>query len=215
MSNNIKPTKEYLNLFNTCPIKAGDTVTVLRGWKSGEYGYSCSGDYDVYHPRFNTNYVVTNKGYGYYEISLVSGPDLGETWYVPFFVLDVIKNEVSGKNSSTAVNYLAFHKASGLKVGDYVKVVRKAGDDEMGWNNTWTNKMDDTIGSILQIIGDCGINGWELDENWSYPTFVLQKVAPPTSQVNRDEIVIGSVTLSKKDVGRLYYKMYRAGRRKK
>jgi len=34
-------TKEYLKLFNACPIKIGDTVRVIRGWKNGDYGYAC------------------------------------------------------------------------------------------------------------------------------------------------------------------------------
>lgn len=78
--------------------------------------------------------------------------------------------------------YLALSKASGIKVGDTVKVLRKAKDDEMGWSNSWTIDMDGSIGKTFTVKRDDDYAGFRLDNSgWgqSFPFFVLEKVVPP------------------------------------
>ena len=74
-------------------------------------------------------------------------------------------------------SYLDLHKASGLKVGDKVKVTRKAEDYENGWGDIWDDEsMDDSVGKVFEITSDAQYGGgFLLNSNW-YPYFVLEKV---------------------------------------
>jgi len=70
---------------------------------------------------------------------------------------------------------------SGLKVGDRVKVLRKASDDENGWDNIWMSEMSKSIKQIGTIVDiyKTGVtiifdDSW-LSTSYSYPYFVLQK----------------------------------------
>ena len=74
--------------------------------------------------------------------------------------------------------YLVLHKASGIKVGDRVKVLRKAADYEMGWDNPWDNDdMTPTIGEELTVNGDMSEDGFHMEGGYNYPFFVLEKVS--------------------------------------
>ena len=70
----------------------------------------------------------------------------------------------------------------GLKVGDKVRVLRKAEDCEDGWGNTWAKVyMDDFVGRIGKIVGEHPYAGFKVfleEENdcWYFPYFVLEKV---------------------------------------
>ena len=75
--------------------------------------------------------------------------------------------------------YIKYQKASGLKVGDTVKVLRKASSFENGWNNSWVDKMNSNIGRIDKIRSIGGAAGIILESNiFNYPFFVLEKVTP-------------------------------------
>ena len=75
-----------------------------------------------------------------------------------------------------AAHYLINHKASGLKEGDRVKIVRIAEDCQGGWENDWTFEMTNSVGDILTIIRDESTSGFLLKNRYSYPHFVLEKV---------------------------------------
>ncbi len=75
-------------------------------------------------------------------------------------------------------SYLEHHKACGLKVGDLVKVLRKAEDLEQGWNAVWSPSMNSSVGTILTIKGCGGGDGFRLNNGYYYPYFVLEKVEP-------------------------------------
>jgi hypothetical protein len=81
-----------------------------------------------------------------------------------------------------------------LPVGSKVRVVRPCKDYERGWNNTWTTRLDDTIGlvgAIVSVEGSKGINiefaeEEEIDSDFFFPWFVLEPVselAKETKQV--------------------------------
>ena len=80
--------------------------------------------------------------------------------------------------NSKEERYLKLQNASGLKVGDKVKVTRAAKDFEKGWSDFWISPdMDKFIGKIVtisKINGTFGINFKETDYN--FPFFVLEKV---------------------------------------
>lgn len=77
------------------------------------------------------------------------------------------------------MSYLEKHKASGLKVGDRVRVLRAAEDEEGGWDNVWAPEMDDWVGTVGEISEDKGDAGFRVDamgDFWDFPYFVLEKV---------------------------------------
>ncbi len=70
--------------------------------------------------------------------------------------------------------YLTLQKASGIKAGDKVKVLRKASDYELGWDNTWDESMDEMVGKEYAVsnVADCGIE--VSDAGCSLPFFILE-----------------------------------------
>ena len=209
-------TKEYLKLFNACPIKIGDTVRVIRGWKNGDYGYAGPFNIENGNELLKLRYIVKVKRSNYYYLE--SGCISLD---VPFFALELVE-KAKTNNLATSDDYLAFHNASGLKVGDTVKVVRIAKDYEMGWGDIWAGYMDDFVDRTYKITGDATWYGWELNNKCTFPTFVLQKVdstptpqpAPTTEEIviNKDSVVVNGKVLTKEDIGKLYYRVVRGGK---
>lgn len=84
--------------------------------------------------------------------------------------------------------YLTMQEASGIKVGDTVRVLRKAVDEEMGWGNSWKSpEMDKHIGET-GIVDWCeGTTGFSVrfgcERAWSFPFFVLEKIADATRYI--------------------------------
>lgn len=79
--------------------------------------------------------------------------------------------------------YLVGHKACGLKVGDTVKILRIAKDNEQGWTNFWDYAMDETINQIGRIKEDTASCGFQIIAEghfFNYPWFVLEKVEEKT-----------------------------------
>lgn len=83
--------------------------------------------------------------------------------------------------------YKTLHKViieeTGLKVGDTVKVFRKAKDGELGWHNSWLSSMDGVVGELCEISSIHTLRGVRLkDRSFQYPIYVLEKVkeAAPT-----------------------------------
>ncbi len=78
------------------------------------------------------------------------------------------------------------YKNCGFKVGDKVKVLRKAENGENGWNNIWVPIMDKYIGKTCVVVDNKNENGFGLilqddslrdDIRFSFPHFVLEKVS--------------------------------------
>ena len=72
-------------------------------------------------------------------------------------------------------DYLSGHRASGLKVGDKVKVVRKSNDKEGGWGDIWAPSMCGFVANEYEIQKDDNDFGFVLND-WRFPYFVLEKV---------------------------------------
>jgi hypothetical protein len=73
--------------------------------------------------------------------------------------------------------YKTLGKANNFKVGDKVKILRKADDSELGWGNGWSSEMDRFVGKVIEIervypSGSVGAEGW------AFPWFVLELVEP-------------------------------------
>lgn len=76
--------------------------------------------------------------------------------------------------------YMDAQTACGLKVGDYVRVTRKAETNEAGWINYWNLNMDEYVGKVGEIIRDLNCKGLRVKFStyisWYFPYFVLEKV---------------------------------------
>lgn len=84
--------------------------------------------------------------------------------------------------------YLLAQEHCGLKVGDWVRVTRKAENYEAGWDYLWKDEKDNFIGKIgiINSIGDFGIDV-ELPKRdytirYDFPYFVLEKVEKPAHE---------------------------------
>ena len=71
--------------------------------------------------------------------------------------------------------YLVMHKASGIQVGDTVKVLRKAENYEMGWFNVWPIEIEPNLG-YFRVTQDDKECGFRLNHRWRVPFFVLEVI---------------------------------------
>lgn len=86
----------------------------------------------------------------------------------------------------------------GVKVGDCVKVFRKAGQDEEDWD-AWISDMDNYVGSFYEITEICP-DGIELDSEYIFPYFVLEKVSDRYVPFNSsEEFLVGYSSQFKDD----------------
>lgn len=78
---------------------------------------------------------------------------------------------------TTTEAYNTLQKASGIEVGDTVRVLRKAQQNEMGWGTYWAKMMDKTIGETFVVteVRD-GVGIYNLSNYCAYPFFVLELV---------------------------------------
>jgi len=72
--------------------------------------------------------------------------------------------------------YTKLQECCGIKIGDTIKVLRKAKDKESGWGTCWDYLMDEAIGKELVVKFINPNSGFLLEDNFWYPWFVLEKV---------------------------------------
>ena len=85
--------------------------------------------------------------------------------------------------------YLEDHRNCGIKVGDRVRVTRKAEDGENGWNNSWAGMkngplpgMDAYIGVEGEVVADLDDYGFGIKIEdceafgYAFPYFILEKI---------------------------------------
>ena len=88
---------------------------------------------------------------------------------------------------------------NGVKEGDCVKVLRKAGEDEEDWGDAWIPDMDNYVGSFYEITEICP-DGIELDSEYLFPYFVLEKVADRYEPfASTEEFLVGYSSQFKED----------------
>ena len=80
--------------------------------------------------------------------------------------------------------YLKEHGACGIKVGDSVKIIRRAESNEQGWGMVWVHGMNNAVGKIGTVYRDTKGSGFAvriegINEDYCYPYHVLKKVATP------------------------------------
>lgn len=76
------------------------------------------------------------------------------------------------------VDYKTAQAECGLKVGDKVRVVRKAETHEKGWSDSWISPMYSLIGTenTIASIGLAGVGIRSNNSDFYFPFFVLEKV---------------------------------------
>ena len=102
---------------------------------------------------------------------------------IKHYVDILIENFNQGKEH-TVDDYLKGHNNCGLKVGDRVRLIRKAETHEKGWNNGWASEMDKYVNCIGVIVEDNKQLGFAVEFKYpngnsplyNYPYFVLEKV---------------------------------------
>jgi hypothetical protein len=91
--------------------------------------------------------------------------------------------------------YIKASIESGIKVGDTVKVLRKAKDFEQGWGNAWTVSMSENIGSESKVVRSDNGCGFTLCDGMDYPYFVLKLVKDSkTTAVQNGKVLIRHLT---------------------
>jgi hypothetical protein len=134
--------------------------------------------------------VTGVDGYGYiavyYPGCFDDGDGVGcwegyELWHTDFAELVQEPQHEDKKDEEEPMTlqdaYLAMQKASGIKAGDTVRVLRKAADFELGWGQVWDSpKMDDYIGQECEVTSIDGRSGVIIN-GWCFPFFVLEKIA--------------------------------------
>lgn len=76
--------------------------------------------------------------------------------------------------------YLKAQAKCGIKEGDTVLVLRKAEDNEQGWDNSWVGDMNDMIGKNYKV-REVTEGGFQLQTpaqrfTLGFPYFVLRKI---------------------------------------
>lgn len=78
------------------------------------------------------------------------------------------------------MDYHERQKASGIEVGDNVKVIRIAKGREKGWGTGWDSEMDNYVGKTFEVIdvsNSCGFYLTSLNrDSYVFPYFVLEIV---------------------------------------
>ena len=73
--------------------------------------------------------------------------------------------------------------AMSLKVGDSVKITRKATTHELGWQNQWNPEMDKFVEETSTITEIHSFLGISLSCGFAFPIFVLEKVKKDSIEV--------------------------------
>lgn len=88
---------------------------------------------------------------------------------------------------------------NGIKEGDCVKVLRRAGEDEEDWGDAWIPYMDNYIGNVYKVT-EIYPDGIELESDYVFPYFVLEKVSDKYVPFNSaEEFIARYSALFKKD----------------
>jgi len=106
--------------------------------------------------------------------------DSGSTYYLGFektpLNWEYIEDPQDIKKTPEEL-YMFFQERQGLRVGDRVKVMRKAESHAKGWRNSWTQVMTNCIGGTYTVRRINSRHGIGLvDVNQAFPCFVLKKV---------------------------------------
>src|SRR6188508_2773453 len=112
----------------------------------------------------------------------------GDEGYYAFTLIDI--SEIQQYLPENHIDRLPIKQS--LKVGDKVKVLRRAERDEEGWNNTWMASMNDAIGKVFIIEEDNENKGFLLNHKseLNFPKHVLELVVESKSEYLKPEELV-------------------------
>lgn len=84
------------------------------------------------------------------------------------------------------MSYELESKASGIEVGNYVKVLFKVPTESRGWDNSWVPSMDDFVGKVFRVNRVDHVNGVNLSDSYNFPYFCLEKIASKPSVLPKE-----------------------------
>lgn len=157
-------------------IKIGDPVRLIRAASDGEDGWP-----NVYPSAANEWVGKTLEVLGIFGVGIACYNPEEEDWFAfPYFVLEKVKYEEKEMKKSYEERQDEWIKKNDLKIGDRVRVIRKAESDEDGWSAVWAAEMDAVVGKagvVKRFLGNVGIRvSFDKELLWSLPYFVLEKV---------------------------------------
>ena len=88
--------------------------------------------------------------------------------------------------------YVRDQMKCGIKVGDRVRVLRKAKDYEKGWGDSWIPEMDKSVSKTLKVEREDDRYGFQLSNGCYYPFFVLEKITVKKGGKARGKMVTKS-----------------------
>lgn len=161
----------YVDAQKASGLKVGDMVRVvdpkmgLNDYWFSEWGWTCEKE------------TMVGEVYKILEV-LDYGINVGNRIF-PYFALQKLTYEEA-------------QELSGLKVGDWIKIVRKAIPYENGWESFWSDDMSANIGKTCQIDlidARLGMRAVCEDEEsgYFYPFFVLEKVPTPEQKLEPEK----------------------------
>lgn len=87
------------------------------------------------------------------------------------------------------MSYELESKASGIEVGNYVKVLFKVPTQSRGWANSWVPSMDDFVGKVFRVNRvdhEKGVNLKSDCDSYNFPYFCLEKIASKPSVLPKE-----------------------------
>jgi hypothetical protein len=209
------PSEHYTNLQNHSGFCPGGSVKILRVPGEYEMGW---GNVPIPEMRRMVGQV--------YEVIGVEGDNgvrvrssKGGSMVFPWFVLERIPSEPEKGKIPLSESYKALQSVSPIKVGDLVRVLRKASDSELGWDTVWESDMDSMVGKVHEVFEINKEFGIRLGANPGYwfPWFVLEVLEVPEGSpfppihiglqpviFQREKISFGGRQVSNDDVIKLY-----------
>ena len=127
--------------------------------------------------------------------------------------------EKEEKEMSAHEKYKKMSELSGFKVGDKVKIWREFSRDEMGCPAEFASRMKELVGKEGVITNTSFWGTFQIDSNWWWPFFVLEKHVEPPVKVklkseytavvagDRETVKVGCQTFSREAVLELAEKL--------
>lgn len=156
-------------------VEVGDFVTVLQKYDSKTCGnwtdwYRWASEMDKFVGRVCKVVKICVNAI---ELSLEGCEG---SYYFPYSVL---RKEKEMKKSYIE-RQDEWIKKNDLKIGDKVRLIRKAESVEDGWPNVWPDKVDGWVGKILKVKeisrGNISCYDFETNDWFNFPYFVLEKI---------------------------------------
>lgn len=156
-------------------VEVGDFVTVLQKYDSKTcgnwtYWYYWASEMDKFVGRVCRVVKICVSAI---ELSLEGCEG---SYYFPYSVLRKEKE----MKKSYGERQAEWVKKNDLKIGDNVRLIRRAESVEDGWPNVWPDKVDRWIGKILKVkeisCGNISCYDFETNDWFNFPYFVLEKI---------------------------------------